>query len=185
MTVVLQSGDEYIHIDDHRHNDTTWHAINDWFWSVCFGTSKHKKVYHSQITIINLRHMRDDTMATKANNAKKKGAEEKVDFIGFVNITLTDDEYAEIDKALEGDEVPNMPNHIDYLMELGKVTFSYLRGSVQCTLTVLEGKQAGYAVSAFSESLIESILLVRLKVQNYLDTFEDIYKKGGSARKRG
>jgi hypothetical protein len=129
--------------------------------------------------------MRDDSMATKANKETKTGKDDKVEFIGFVNISLSDAELAEIDKAMAGNELPNMALHVDYLMELGKVTFSYVRGSVQCTLTVLDGQQAGYAVSAFSDSLIESILMCRLKVQNYLDQFGEIYKKGGSSRKRG
>lgn len=105
------------------------------------------------------------------------------DFIGFVNITLSEDEYRLVDEA---DKDPAaMANHIDYLLELGKVSLNYTRGSVSCTLTVLEGVSAGYAVSGYSDTLPEAVTITRLKVQNYLDKFDEIYKGGGTRKRRG
>jgi len=107
------------------------------------------------------------------------------DFIGFVNIYLNEDELASIDVALENIEPNAMALHLDYLLDLGKVSLNYTRGSLNCTLTVLEGASAGYAVSGYSDTLIEAILITRLKVQNYLDKFPDIYTNGGTKKRRG
>jgi len=105
------------------------------------------------------------------------------DFIGFVNITLTDEEYQFVDEADK--DAQSMINHMDYLLELGKISFNYTRGSINATLTVLEGVSAGYAVSGYSDTLAESVVILRLKVQNYLDKFDEIYKTGGTRKKRG
>lgn len=110
----------------------------------------------------------------------------KGDWIGFVNITLTDDEYADVDKELLDKKAPErFGAHLDYLLELGKVTFSVTNGSLVCALTVLEGLSAGYTVSSFSDGSLEALLLTRMKVQNYLDKFPDIYAGGGVKKKRG
>lgn len=110
---------------------------------------------------------------------------ETVQFVGFVNIYLDDAELKQIDAAMLQNPLPDMPLHIDYLMDIGKLTLNYNRGSIQATLTVLEGSSAGYAVSGYSDSLIEAILIVRLKVQNYLDKFPALYKNPDKKSRRG
>lgn len=187
MSLILTDGDTYVHIDDHRHNPLTWHAVYFWWFRCALPIAREKRIWQSEITVIPLRHFNGQIQlmakkATKTDENKERGNPE---FIGFVNISLNDDELALIDAALEGSPLHDMPNHMDYLLELGKLSFNYTRGSIQCTLTVLEGSSAGYAVSGYSDTLIEAILLTRMKVQNYLDKFPDIYKNGGTKKRRG
>lgn len=119
--------------------------------------------------------------------AKKEPTTDRAasEFIGFVNITLNDDEMAQIDAAVDTLEPAALALHLDYLLDLGKVSLNYTRGSLNATLTVLEGASAGYAVSGYSDTLSEAILIVRLKVQNYLDKFPEIYTSGGTKKRRG
>lgn len=119
--------------------------------------------------------------------AKKEAAADRTaaEFIGFVNISLNDDEMAQIDAAAETQDATSLALHLDYLLDLGKVSLNYTRGSLNATLTVLEGASAGYAVSGYSDTLQEAILIVRLKVQNYLDKFPEIYTSGGTKKRRG
>lgn len=126
-------------------------------------------------------------MATNARKSKKPEANTGTDWRGFVNIELTDEEWLAIDKAMADKKVAEgVPGHLDYLLELGKVTFNYTNGSLVCSLTILEGTQKGFTVSSFSDNLIEALLTTRLKVQNYLADFETIFAGGGGAkRKRG
>jgi len=105
------------------------------------------------------------------------------DFIGFVNITLTDEELAHVDSADKDNEA--MALHMDYLLDLGKLSLNYNRGSLNATLTVMDGASAGYAVSGYSDTLQEAIIIVRMKVQNYLDKFPEIYTSGGTKKRRG
>ena len=114
---------------------------------------------------------------------KEKPGRDQAAFIGFVNITLSDEEFSQVDDADKDNDT--MANHMDYLLELGKVSFNYVRGSINATLTVLEGVSAGYAVSSYSDTLPEAVIILRLKVQNYLDKFDEIYKGGGTRKKRG
>lgn len=107
------------------------------------------------------------------------------DWKGFVNVQPTDEEFAAIDKLLADKSIAKeVPAHLDYLLELGKVTFNYTNGSVSCALTILEGAQKGYTVSSFSDNLVEALLITRLKVQNYLPEFEAIFAGGGGLKKR-
>lgn len=119
----------------------------------------------------------------KASTDVKPVERGSAEFIGFVNITLTDDEMAQVDEADHDEKA--MAAHMDYLLELGKLSFNYVRGSLNATLTVLEGVSAGYAVSAYSDTMPESVIILRLKVQNYLDKFAEIYAGGGTRKKRG
>jgi len=187
MSLILTDGDTYIHIDDHKHNVETWESCYQWWWSCCLPPPYKKRIWQSDIQVIPLRFYHGD-MLLMAKKASKQGEDKErgnPEFIGFVNITLNDDELALIDAAVLDNPLPDMPNHMDYLLELGKLSFNYTRGSIQCTLTVLEGAAAGYAVSGYSDTLIEAILLTRMKVQNYLDKFPDIYKNGGTRKRRG
>jgi len=105
---------------------------------------------------------------------------------GFVNITLTDEEFAIIDKEMKDAKINStVPGHIDYLLELGKVSFTYTNGSLVVSLTISEGAQKGFTVSSFSDSVVEALLITRLKVQNYLADFETIFAGGGVKKKRG
>lgn len=117
--------------------------------------------------------------------SKKPDANVSTDWRGFVNVDLTDDEWSLIDKEVADKKVnETIPGHIDYLLELGKVTFNYSNGSVSCSLTILEGAQKGFTVSSFSDNLVEALLTTRLKVQNYLPEFETLFTGGGGQKRR-
>jgi len=100
-----------------------------------------------------------------------------------VNITLSDAEIKEVDAALEADTAESFAQRLEYLLELGKVSFNYQKGSMNATLTVMEGVSAGYAVSAFGESTYDSAAFLQFKVERYLDKFAEIHEKGGQARR--
>lgn len=176
---------DYIHIDDHKHNDLTARFLYRWLQEGLSG-SGHRRVYFRQLNIIPLRHyIKDDEMVSE-RKTKKQTANTSAEWRGFVNVELNDEEWKTIDLALKDKKVAeNVPAHLDYLLELGKVTFNYGNGSLVCSLTVLEGKQAGFTVSSFSDSLIEALLTTRLKVQNYLQDFEALAANGGQKRRRG
>lgn len=117
---------------------------------------------------------------------KKPAANTGTEWRGFVNVDLTDDEWSAIDKEMADKKVTDrVPSHLDYLLELGKVTFNYSNGSVSCALTILEGAQKGFTVSSFSDNLVEALLVTRLKVQNYLPQFEELFAGKIQTRKRG
>lgn len=126
-------------------------------------------------------------MPTNARKSKKPADNTGAEWRGFVNVNLSDEEWLAIDKAMSDKKVTeSVPGHLDYLLELGKVTFNYTNGSLVCSLTILEGAQKGFTVSSFSDNLVEALLTTRLKVQNYLPEFEAIFNGGGGQkRKRG
>ena len=124
-------------------------------------------------------------LLTEHDEMAKEQQETKVQFVGFVNISLTDDEMKPVDVALAAKVKPDLGEQLAWLLELGKLSFSFNRGSLSCTLTVNEGVSAGYAVSAFSDSPLESVLILRQKVNLYLDKFPVIYKQGGKQKARG
>jgi hypothetical protein len=176
---------DYIHLDDHQHNDLTKQALFAWLRS-CFPNPLTKKVWFSQFNIIPLRHYKQDEDTMPNTRKSKKPADNtSADWKGFVNVDLTDEEWIAIDKAVSDKKVnETVPGHLDYLLELGKVTFNYTNGSVSCALTILEGAQKGYTVSSFSDNLVEALLTTRLKVQNYLPEFEAIFSGGGGQKRR-
>lgn len=178
---------DYVHIDDHKHNDLTAKFVRDW-WFSCAPVPHTKKVWFAQLNIISLRHYTGDTeVATNPRKAKKPSENVSGEWRGFVNVTLTDDEFATIDAALADKKYPpDLANSIDYLLELGKVTFNYVNGSVSCALTIQEGASKGLTVSSFSDTVTEALLITRLKVQNYLPQFEEIFAGGvKQTRRRG
>lgn len=126
-------------------------------------------------------------MASNARKSKKPTENTSSEWRGFVNVNLTDEEWIAIDKAMSDKKInESVPSHLDYLLELGKVTFNYTNGSLVCSLTILEGANKGFTVSSFSDNLVEALLTTRLKVQNYLPDFEAIFNGGGGTkRKRG
>jgi len=102
-----------------------------------------------------------------------------------VNVELTDSEWSIIDKEVADKKVNDtLPAHLDYLLELGKVTFNYTNGSVSCALTIQEGANKGFTVSSFSDNLVEALITTRLKVQNYLPDFESLFAGGGGSKRR-
>ena len=116
---------------------------------------------------------------------KKPDANVSTEWRGFVNVDPTEDEWLQIDAAVADKKVNDtIPGHLDYLLELGKVTFNYSNGSISCSLTILEGAQKGFTVSSFSDNLVEALLTTRLKVQNYLPEFETLFSGGGSLKRR-
>lgn len=124
-------------------------------------------------------------MPTNARKTKKPEANTGTEWRGFVNVEPTDEEWTAIDKAFADKKVnETVPGHLDYLLELGKVTFNYSNGSVSCSLTILEGVSKGLTVSSFSDSLVEALLTTRLKVQNYLPEFETLFAGGGGSKRR-
>lgn len=178
---------DYIHIDDHRHNALTAMFVRDW-WLWCIPTPHKKKTWFAQLNIISLRHYwKEDTVAGNSRKPKKPVENTQGDWRGFVNVELTEQEWESIDKVVSDKKVnETIPNHLDYLLELGKVTFNYTNGSVSCALTILEGAAKGFTVSSFSDNLVEALVTTRLKVQNYLPDFENIFSgAGGSKRRRG
>jgi len=105
---------------------------------------------------------------------------------GFVNVELSEVEWQQVDKEVTDKKVSErVAGHIDYLLELGKLTFNYTNGSVSCSLTILEGVNKGLTVSSFSDNLIEALVANRLKVQNHLGEFEDIFAGKAPKRRRG
>ena len=135
--------------------------------------------------VINLKHTEVTTMPKQTQKTTPKTREGNPEFIGFVNIRLSDEELNEVDKLLPKADTGTLVECLDRLLEVGKVSFNWQKGSMNITLTVMEGKQAGYAVSAFSDSLNEAILILSVKVRNYLDSFSEIYSKGGTRTRRG
>jgi len=122
-----------------------------------------------------------------ANSRKPKAVEKNTDteWRGFVNVELSDDEWAAVDKEASDPKVTTrLASHLDYLLELGKVTFNYTNGSISCALTILEGAQKGFTVSSFSDNLIEALVATRAKVQNHLVDFEAIFESGGYQKRR-
>jgi len=184
---LLTDGDTYIHITDHNHNALTWQTIKDWWWSSALPSPYKKRIWQSEVTIIPLWAYNGDVKlmgkkpatTTTPNTSERK----QPDFIGFVNITLTDEELQFVDDADTDDT--SMKNHLDYLLDIGKVSLNFNRGSMNATLTVMEGVSAGYAVSGYSDTLQEALIILRLKVQNYLDKFPEIYTNGGTKKRRG
>lgn len=114
---------------------------------------------------------------------KKEPVKSEFEFIGFVNITLTDAEIAEVDAAILQDETTTFSERVEFLLDFGKLSFNYQKGSMNCSLTVMEGVSTGYAVSAFGENVYDAIAFLQLKVVRYLDKFTEIYEKGGQARR--
>jgi hypothetical protein len=124
-------------------------------------------------------------MPNGARKPKKPEANTSTDWRGFVNVELTAEEWLAIDGEVVDKKVSErVPGHLDYLLELGKVTFNYTNGSISCSLTILEGAQKGFTVSSFSDNLIEALLTTRLKVQNHLSEFETIFAGGGGQKRR-
>lgn len=124
-------------------------------------------------------------MAKKPTKDTPKTDRAGTEFIGFVNINLNDEELSLVDAAVAAADDADLPGNIDYLLDLGKLSLNYTRGSMNVTLTVLEGTSAGYAVSGYSDTLQEALFIVRMKVQNYLSEFPEIYKSGGTKKRRG
>jgi len=176
---------DYVHVDDHKHNTASANFLYSW-WLDCIPKPHTGRVWFAQLNMIPLRHyIKDDTMA-KPRKGKEPVANTSAEWRGFVNVDLRDDEWVIIDGEVADPSVNSrIPGHLDYLLELGKVTFNYTNGNVVCSLTILEGAQKGFTVSSFSDNLVEALLTTRLKVQNYLPEFEDLFKGGGSRRKRG
>jgi len=123
-----------------------------------------------------------------AKRSRKPEATERntnTEWRGFVNVELSELEWADVDKEVSDKDVfKRIPAHLDYILELGKVTFNYTNGSVSCALTILEGTSKGLTVSSFSDNLTEALVATRAKVQNHLDEFEDIFKNGGGLKRR-
>jgi len=178
---------DYIHIDDHKHNRLTATFVRDWLLD-CVPTPHKRKVWFAQLNIIPLRHyVQDEDMPNNARKSKKPETNTGTDWRGFVNIEPSEEEWLAIDNAMVDKKLAeSVPGHLDYLLELGKITFNYTNGSIVCSLTILEGAQKGFTVSSFSDNLVEALLTTRLKVQNYLPKFEELFTSGGGQkRKRG
>jgi len=176
----------YIHIDDHKHNDLTAKFVRSWLIS-CFPSPHRKKVWFSQLNVIPLRHYAEDDNEMASNSRKPKATEKNTntEWRGFVNVELSEQEWQDVDKEVSDKDVSKrIPAHLDYILELGKVTFNYTNGSVSCALTILEGTAKGLTVSSFSDNLIEALVATRAKVQNHLAEFEDIFANGGGQKRR-
>lgn len=176
---------DYVHVDDHHHNQLTATFVRDWLlW--CVPTPHKKKTWFSQLNIIPIRHYERDTeMAGNSRKPKKPDANTSTEWRGFVNVELSEAEWQDVDKEVASKDVTTrIPSHLDYLLELGKITFNYTNGSVSCALTVLEGAQKGFTVSSFSDNLVEALVTTRLKVQNHLPEFETIFTGGGGQKRR-
>lgn len=174
----------YIHVDDHRHNDLTACYVRDWLWSLAPRPNK-TKIWYAELHIIPLRHYKAEDTAMASRTKKTPTQNTSGDWRGFVNVNLSEDEWAFIDKEMTDKKVgERLPSHLDYLLELGKVTFNYTNGSISCALTILEGAQKGFTVSSFSDNLVEALLTTRLKVQNYLPEFENIFAGGQKQQRR-
>lgn len=105
---------------------------------------------------------------------------------GFVNITMGPEDWAAVDKA-RADKVwaGKLAEHIDFLLEQGKLTFNYNNGSISCALTMLEGVNAGLTVSSFSSDLTEAVITTRYKLETYGHLFNSFFEAGGKKSNRG
>jgi len=176
----------YIHVDDHKHNELTAKFVSSWLIS-CFPSPHRKKVWFSQLNVIPLRHYTegDNEMPNSSRKPKAKEQNTNTDWRGFVNVELTEEQWADVDKEVSDKKVmERLPHHLDYLLELGKVTFNYTNGSISCALTILEGAQKGFTVSSFSDNLVEALVATRCKVQFHLVDFEAIFNAGGNTKRR-
>ena len=126
----------------------------------------------------------EDTAVSRKPKEKSK-VEGNADFIGFVNITLTDDEMGQVDAYLEAKDPPELGANLEALLDVGKVSLNYQRGTLNVSCVVQEGEMAGYAVSAYGSSPLETTTILWFKVDRYLKDFKTIYEKGGNTRKRG
>jgi len=179
---------DYIHVDDHHHNDLTARYLRHWLIRCVVTLPNERKIWFAQLNLIPLRHyVKDDDVAGSNRKPKKAEANTSTEWRGFVNVELSEEEWAAVDKEVADKQVfSRLPSHLDYLLELGKVTFNYTNGSISCALTILEGVQKGFTVSSFSDNAIEALVTTRLKVQNHLAEFEAIFTgSGGNKRKRG
>jgi len=148
-----------------------------WFCGLGRWDDKH-------IQLIALKHYEREG---KSVSGLRKGVKDATPaFIGFVNIRLSEEEFSAIDEVCKGEKPPPLLEELlERLLNVGKLSLNYYRGSLNVTLTVLEGSQAGYAVSAFSDNLFEAVMIVCYKVDNYLDRFEALFKSGGQRTPRG
>lgn len=126
-----------------------------------------------------------NNMPRNAKKSKKQYERGDVQFIGFVNISLTDAEFAELDALPAHKGSAEFEEDLLALLDLGKLTFNYVSGNANVALTVLEGGSAGYTVSAFDADHHAATRTLRYKVHKYLDQFPSIYAGGGMKRKRG
>jgi len=161
-----------------------WSSIRLICWNVESWILSIPRFSWEHLHIIHINHIayKDFEMSRKPAK-KKESVKSEFEFIGFVNITLTDSEIAEVDAALLQDKADTFSERVEFLLDFGKVSFNYQKGSMNCSLTVMEGVSTGYAVSAFGESVYDAIAFLQLKVVRYLDKFAEIYEKGGQTRR--
>jgi len=161
-----------------------WNSIRLIAWNIDSWLLSVPRFSYDHLHLIHVKHYKYKDFEMSRKPAKKAPVKQsEFEFIGFVNITLSDSEIAEVDEALLKDTTETFSERLEYLLDFGKVSFNYQKGSMNCSLTVMEGISTGYAVSAFGENVYDAIAFLQLKVVRYLDKFKDIYEKGGQQRR--
>jgi len=185
MSYILRDRDVYVYCPGQDSIALMRYAV--WSWEFSLNGQIHgiKRVWTSEITIIHVNHYHGDMSAMTRKAKDNKPVVQDNGFIGFVNIRLPEDELALVDKALSSKTPPDLGGQLEFLLDKGKISLNYVKGALNATLTVLEGASSGYAVSAFSDSTLESVLILRRKVELYLDQFPDLYANGGTKSRRG
>lgn len=150
-----------------------------WWWLVGL-----KRFDESEITLVS-NHFSASGGVMVTSKDKSKDRDNQPEFKGFVNINLSDEEYDQIDAVMTSKKLPELGVQLDYLLEVGKVSLSYVRGSMNVTITFLSGENVGIAVTAYSDTMLEAVLLLRMKVQNYGTQLPALLAGGGVKRKRG
>lgn len=178
MIPELQNGDTYVWIPEHA--DKLLLRVVAVHW--CYG---RKRFEVSTVTFIKFQHWLRETSYDMATDRKQVKNGNSDDFIGFVNIRLTDEQFAEIDMRVRSKKPEALENIMEFVLDKGKMSINYVRGSLNVTCTVLEGEMKGYAVSAFADSLYEAITILAYKIDKYLPQFAEIYKSGGQRSSRG
>lgn len=173
----LHSGDTYVWIPESVNPVLLRVMVLHWLYGL-------KRFDDAQIVLIKFQHwMRNNV--DMPDKRKQKPQNSDNDFIGFVNIQLSDDEFAEIDKIVKSKDAPILEHLLEFLLDVGKISINYYKGSLNLTLVLLEGEMAGYGVSAFSDNLYETATIVAYKVEHYKEQFASIFKNGGQRRQRG
>lgn len=100
-----------------------------------------------------------------AKEARKSTSSDKAPtqaFRGFVNFDLDDEQYSAFDKVYPK-SFPNAKTFEDVLIDY-KMTVTPSRGQFNACLFPQDGPNAGYALSAFSDSAYEAMALVIFKL---------------------
>lgn len=116
----------------------------------------------------------------KSKTEEKQASQAK--WNGFVNIKLSDDEFALIDSITPSIDVGE---YCKWLADFGKVTiaFNASNSTYNCTVVFNGGRLAGYGISSFSDTFNEAVSITAFKVEHYYDSVDLSGATSGKARR--